>query len=72
MPMLRGPTSFPPGVHAAPVPTPLWPRCSLHELAHEDCLGCCVLGKLALFYESKTKTRKRGGGRGGGSGGGDK
>lgn len=47
------------------------PTSTLHELAHEDCLGCCVLGKLALFYESKTKTRKRGGSRGGGGGGAD-
>ncbi|KAL4447661.1 hypothetical protein ABPG75_004880 [Micractinium tetrahymenae] len=48
------------------------PTSTLHELAHEDCLGCCVLGKLALFYESKTKSRKRGGSGGsrehGGSG----
>lgn len=56
---------------APPLPPPFLTPCSLHELAHEDCLGCCVLGKLALFYESKTKTRKRGGSRGGGGGGAD-
>lgn len=51
-------------------PAPSTPHRRLHELAHEDCLGCCVLSKLALFYESKTKTRRRGGSRAGSGDGG--
>lgn len=33
--------------------------CRLHDLAHNDCPGCCVLSKLSQFYESKTRTQPK-------------
>lgn len=34
----------------------------LHSLAQDDCPGCWALGKLAHYYESKTRRAKKSGG----------